>query len=90
MTLFNPGAMLAVQNSPIDGTIDARRQAPSGVDIPHSLVASVVARLPFALQASFLMRAQSGQPRATRVETRPSSPSMRDSRRRSRSATFSA
>jgi hypothetical protein len=56
MTLFNPGAMLAVQNSPIDGTIDAA-------------------------DASW---------RATRVGTRPSSPSMRDSRRRSRSATFSA
>ena len=67
MTLFNPGAMLAVQNSPIDGTLDARRQARSGVDVPHSLVASAVARLPFALHASFLLRAQSGLPYAYTV-----------------------
>jgi len=68
MTLFNPGAALAFQNSAIDGTIDARRQARSGVDIPHSLVASAIARLPFALSASFLMRAQSGQPYAYTIK----------------------
>ena len=64
LTLFNPGAMLMFQNNPIDGTIDARRQARSGVDVPHSLVASGVARLPFATQASFLLHAQSGHPYA--------------------------
>ena len=62
LTLFNPGGMLMFQNSALDGTIDARRQTRSGTDVPHSLVASAVARLPFAAQASFLLRAQSGRP----------------------------
>jgi hypothetical protein len=64
MTLFNPGMPMAFQNSPIDGTIDARRQALSGVDVPHSFVASGLARLPFAINGSFLLRAQSGRPYA--------------------------
>jgi hypothetical protein len=68
MTLSNPGAALAFQNSAIDGTIDARRQARSGVDIPHSLVASAIARLPSAVSASFLVRAQSGQPYAYTIK----------------------
>ncbi len=62
LTLFNPGGMLMFQNSALNGTIDARRQTRSGTDVPHSLVASAVARLPFAAQASFLLRAQSGRP----------------------------
>jgi hypothetical protein len=64
LTLFNPGPALMFQNSALDGTIDARRQTRSGTDVPHRLVASAVARLPFAAQASFLLRAQSGRPYA--------------------------
>jgi hypothetical protein len=62
LTLTNPGAMLMFQNNPLDGTIDARRQTLSRDDIPHSLVASAMTRLPFAVQASLLLRAQSGRP----------------------------
>lgn len=67
LTLTNPGAPIMFQNNPIDGTIDARREARSGLDVPHSLVASAIARLPFATQASLLLRAQSGHPYAYTV-----------------------
>jgi outer membrane receptor protein involved in Fe transport len=67
LTLSNPGSMLMFQNNPVDGSIDARRLTRSGLDVPHSLVANAVARLPFTTEASFLMRVQSGRPYAYTV-----------------------
>jgi len=64
MTRFNPTANLAFQNSPIDGTIDARRRARSGVDVPHSVVASLLGQLPYKTLGSLVFRAQSGRPYA--------------------------
>src|SRR5262249_52332946 len=39
-----------------------RRETRSALDVPRSFVASAVARLPWETEASFLLRAQSGQP----------------------------
>lgn len=61
-TFLNTLASVALQNAPIDGSLEERRLTPSVLDVPHALTAVGLVALPGAMEVSATLRAQSGRP----------------------------
>lgn len=64
MSLTSSIASSNLQNTPLVGTLDNRRLALSGFDVPHKIALSGSANLPFGLQASMVFTARAGTPYA--------------------------
>ena len=64
MSLTSSIAFSNLQNTPLDGTLTDRNLRLSGFDVPHKIVLSGSANLPFGLQASAVYTARAGTPYA--------------------------
>jgi hypothetical protein len=62
ITLLNPAAAIALQNAPIDGTLENRRLTRSELDVPRNFVLNAVVELPRRVTGALLFRAQPGRP----------------------------
>ncbi len=64
MSLSSSIASSNLRFTALDGTLENRNLRTSGFDVPHKIVLSGSANLPFGLQASVIFTARSGQPYA--------------------------